>query len=584
MVKPFSIQAPEQVAKEYGGNKQKIAEAAQMGIVDPTAAVLAGMFIDKMRAAAQTEAVPQQTIAQQVLGGAPPQQPQQPQQAPQGAPAGLGATPQAAPPSASAPMGTPPQGMAEGGMVGGDYNPPYMAAGGLTDAPIPAGMFDEPDNGGYAGGGIIAFADGGMTDLYDDVEMAESGGNQNAVSPKGASGVMQLMPGTMRNPGFGVPTVAELMAKGLSAEQANRQAGQKYLDAMLRKYGNKTHALMAYNWGPGNMDKWLASGANMNKVPKETLNYVKKVMGGTAQPGATPSAGPNAPWAESLESKVPGAYKYAEDFYTKNIPAPKNEGLSALTAEARKTLDPAEQKKRRNEDKWMALAEIGFNMAGTNSPYLLQAVGQAAAAALPGARAAKKEREADKRQAIRDLAEAEGITYKQALDKANYIREVANQKLEISDKDIGRKFTQQQTVYQQSEETKRTGMQGEAQRDVAQTNADSYKNYGIQQNEQLKKQAALKAPEEARARSVNSPEYITARDAGNTAEMNRILKQLANDYYFEVTGENLPSIKPPASGNAGKPAANQGPKEGDTGKAANGRSMVFQGGRWVYTS
>jgi hypothetical protein len=163
--KPFTIQSPEEIAKDYGGNKQKIAEAMQMGIVDPTAGTLAGMFIDRMRSAAQMEGAPQQTVAEQVF--APPAPPMG---APMGAPAGLGATPEAAamplqemgpPPQEMAPPQDMPS-MAEGGMV-----PPYASGGGLSDVPIPDGMFDEPSNGGfgdgYAGGGMVAFAPGGST-------------------------------------------------------------------------------------------------------------------------------------------------------------------------------------------------------------------------------------------------------------------------------------------------------------------------------------------------------------------------------------------------------------------------------------
>jgi hypothetical protein len=157
--KPYDLQSPEQIAKDYGGNKQKIAEAMQMGILDPTAGTLAGMFIDRMRSAAQSEQAPQQSVAQQVF--APPAPP------PMAAPAGLGATPQAAampPMNATPPMGAaPPQDMpmmAMGGMV-----PPYASGGGLSDMPLPDGMFDEPSNGGfgdgYAGGGMVAFADAG---------------------------------------------------------------------------------------------------------------------------------------------------------------------------------------------------------------------------------------------------------------------------------------------------------------------------------------------------------------------------------------------------------------------------------------
>ena len=66
--KPYRLQSPENIAKDYGGNKQKIVEAMQLGIVDPTAGVLAGMFIDRMRSAQMQEMAPKPTVAQQVIG------------------------------------------------------------------------------------------------------------------------------------------------------------------------------------------------------------------------------------------------------------------------------------------------------------------------------------------------------------------------------------------------------------------------------------------------------------------------------------------------------------------------------------
>ena len=61
--KPFSIKSPEEVASAYGGNKQKIAQAIQMGALDPTSGLLAGMFIDRMRSAQAMEQAPQQSVA-----------------------------------------------------------------------------------------------------------------------------------------------------------------------------------------------------------------------------------------------------------------------------------------------------------------------------------------------------------------------------------------------------------------------------------------------------------------------------------------------------------------------------------------
>jgi hypothetical protein len=178
--RPFSIQSPEAIAKEYGGNKQKIAQAMQMGIIDPTAGMLAGMFIDRMRSAAQQEQAPQQTVAQQVF--APPAPPAPPMGAPpMGAPpAGLGATPEAAqmmaPPMQQAMAPPPmeqPMGMAEGGMV-----PPYMNDGGLAELPVPDGMFDEPHNGSYAGGGIVAFGAGEYIQQGSDEPEADAAGKR----------------------------------------------------------------------------------------------------------------------------------------------------------------------------------------------------------------------------------------------------------------------------------------------------------------------------------------------------------------------------------------------------------------------
>lgn len=163
---PYNLQSPEQIAKDYGGNKQRIAEAMQMGLLDPTAGTLAGMFIDRMRNAAQAEAAPQQSVAQQVF--APPM--------PVAPGAGLAGTPQAAamqsqmPPMpggapGGAPMGPPPAGLAAAPMPA-----PGMAAGGLTTLPLPHDMFDEPSYGGYRGGGLVAFAAGSPGELVDEEE------------------------------------------------------------------------------------------------------------------------------------------------------------------------------------------------------------------------------------------------------------------------------------------------------------------------------------------------------------------------------------------------------------------------------
>lgn len=118
--------------------------------------------------------------------------------------------------------------------------------------------------------------------------MVESRNNPNAVSPKGAVGTMQTMPTTLTNPGFGV-----VPARDNSPAELQR-VGEDYMRAMHQKYnGNMQLALMAYNWGPGNVDKWIAAGSPPNAVPAETRNYVAMLAGGQpTQQAAAPAQAP----------------------------------------------------------------------------------------------------------------------------------------------------------------------------------------------------------------------------------------------------------------------------------------------------
>lgn len=138
----FDLLSAEKVAAKYGGDKRKIGQAAQMGLVNPTVAVMAGMFIDRMRGAAIKEQQSDTTVAQDVM-------------APATQMAGLGATPQANTQMAAVPTGT-----------------RTLAEGGLTALPVNEDMF--PDE--YAGGGIVAFQNEGFVDpIFSAPDIAPSG-------------------------------------------------------------------------------------------------------------------------------------------------------------------------------------------------------------------------------------------------------------------------------------------------------------------------------------------------------------------------------------------------------------------------
>ena len=111
-------------------------------------------------------------------------------------------------------------------------------------------------------------------DTLAAVEFAESAGNPNAVSPKGARGPMQLMPATAADPGFGMQP---LTGDQINDPEANLRFGAEYLNKMFDRYGNREDALAAYNWGPGNVDKWITAGRDPNALPEETRGYIQKV-------------------------------------------------------------------------------------------------------------------------------------------------------------------------------------------------------------------------------------------------------------------------------------------------------------------
>jgi soluble lytic murein transglycosylase-like protein len=103
-------------------------------------------------------------------------------------------------------------------------------------------------------------------EFVHSIARAESGYRTNAISPKGAIGLMQLMPGT---------------AAGLNVDPydpaQNADGGAMYLRDLLLKYENDPHqvskAVAAYNAGPAAVDKYKG-------IPpyRETIQYVNRVL------------------------------------------------------------------------------------------------------------------------------------------------------------------------------------------------------------------------------------------------------------------------------------------------------------------
>ncbi len=141
-----------------------------------------------------------------------------------------------------------------------DYVPPPPPA--EPALPVPVAAVRDPKE-------LVtraALREGLPPDLLHSIALVESGYRQDAVSPKGAIGIMQLMPATAR----------DLEADPTDPEQ-NVNAGARYLRELLLKYLDDPYqlrkALAAYNAGPGAVDRY-------DGIPpySQTRQYVRRVL------------------------------------------------------------------------------------------------------------------------------------------------------------------------------------------------------------------------------------------------------------------------------------------------------------------
>lgn len=152
--------------------------------------------------------------------------------------------------------------------------------------------------------------------LHNLVAGAESGNRETnpdgstVTSSKGAQGVMQVMPGTANDPGFGVRPAATL-PDGTVDPVDRARMGRDYLDTMVKRYnGNVAQALAAYHDGPGAVDKAIADAKSVDEpgIWLQSANigdagraYVTSIMGKYGVPGG------GAPQMPTKDDFVQGA-------------------------------------------------------------------------------------------------------------------------------------------------------------------------------------------------------------------------------------------------------------------------------------
>ena len=151
----------------------------------------------------------------------------------------------------------------------------------LRDIGIDTDVGRKPD---AVNGDNIQWDIPGSTDiLADAIRKVESRDGAHLYSPKGAVGEYQIMADTGRELGLRIDSQVD---ERLDPEKS-RAATISYISKLLKKYdGNLNDALMAYNWGMGNVDQWIEQGrgagftdkdGNWRPLPKETRDYTGKI-------------------------------------------------------------------------------------------------------------------------------------------------------------------------------------------------------------------------------------------------------------------------------------------------------------------
>ena len=158
-------------------------------------------------------------------------------------------------------------------------------------------------------------------DFINSVIRAESGFKVHAVSPKGAQGLMQLMPGTASK--LGVPNAFD--------PEANVDGGTKYLRELLERYNfDLVKALAAYNAGPHRVDQY-------HGVPpyRETRHYVASIVRDfNRKKLAQQKAAKSSVATTSKTAKAPTAKAKTAKPQTRLAAAPKPQAPAGATTEA----------------------------------------------------------------------------------------------------------------------------------------------------------------------------------------------------------------------------------------------------------
>lgn len=363
------IQEIKSLAIKY--SKKQLANMAQMGLIDPQKAVMAGMMRDRI--AKEDMQPPSTTVAQDVLGMSP-----QPQMGMQPQPQMVQAQPQ---------MGAPVE------------QPPVMAAsGGLTNLPV-----EVQD---YAGGGIVAFADGGDIDRDGQGVPRFQGGGPLMFPEDSLFGRLQ------RGSFFSEAAPDSLLGR-LQRRYQNDPEVQKQIEEEKLRQAQAAEAASALRKSE-NRPQTTAAPTTTTSAPEFKDARQAPPPAPSAKREAGPAGGPRGPAAPAAPGlKRPDPAGYLPDltgFKPEEFSARAALGLSDIGKERvdymrLMGIDPdmyskmigkeeakrGELAKRKEVAKGEALMEAGLGLIGARRGQEFQALGEAGRRGLAGLREANRE-------------------------------------------------------------------------------------------------------------------------------------------------------------------------------------------------
>lgn len=424
---------------------------------------------------------------------------------------------------------------------------------------------------------------------------AESSGNPNAVSKKGARGLMQVMPANA--------TAAGIPPDKLFDPNTNVQLGSKLWQENYKRFGDRRKATAAYVWGPGN----VALHPDESKWPKEVSSYVDKVEGPTQQQklpkGAqevsdddlAPDTGPPQQFGENDREyqarQAAAAFEQQRaasgQTVPQGIPTAEQEALQtpkeSLVGEVQQhpyatagvigALTPpgwavdalgvaAPLVGVAEQEAYMGMADLGMKIAGPSHPYVGLGIGALGTALGGGAmslttgvgRAAKEARVAAE-QAQKDFWEAaqKGATEqeaKNATERAEAAEKVAKEakaRHEAIQKAYGEQAAENLKTTTPAHNTAATKLQAYA--DQLRNHAEQIEKHGPAAEEIARKQVAEEEAGRQRAATLGrTPEETAKATTPKRVQAARAPRGIADLSTVEVN-EMASTIVPDADGN-----------------------------------